>query len=294
VAKRTNVMIEASDGYPLEVTGYVPITGQVFSAVTVINSGAGIPKSLYEPFASWLADYGIPTLTYDYRGIGGSRSPSIRTLKASIRDWGSKDCAAVLRHASALYPSSVVHVVGHSIGGIVTGFVTSPVPLGRLLFLSPHTGYLGDYAPSARLRMLIVWHCLMPMLTSIFGYFPGRAFGLPEDLPGGVASEWGKRRFRWNLRSDVAFGKFLQVSATGLVIRPDDDLFATRSAMERVQSHYERANLIDFPVDATSYARKGIGHFGFFSPRFREALWPIALSWLVAGAVQTTSHPYRR
>ena len=291
MAKRTNAIIEAADGYPLEVTGYSPIRIEDFPAVTVVNSGAGIPKSVYEPFAAWLADHGLPTLTYDYRGIGGSRGRSIRPLVATIRDWGSKDCTAVLRHAEALYPASRIHVVGHSIGGIVTGFVTAPVRLGRLLFISPHTGYLGDYAPSARLKMLVVWHCLMPLLTSVVGYFPGRVFGLPEDLPAGVASEWGKRRFSWNLRSDTAYGTFSQIYAQGLVLRPQDDLFATRAAMNRVQSHFDKATLIDLPVDAVPGSSNGIGHFGFFHPRSREALWPIALYWLRAGMVRTDRPP---
>ena len=72
--------------------------------VAIINSGAGIPKSFYEPFASWLADKGVPTITYDYRGIGGSRGKSLRHLSASIQDWGSKDCAGILKYTHGLYP----------------------------------------------------------------------------------------------------------------------------------------------------------------------------------------------
>ena len=284
--KRADVIIKAEDGYPLEVTSYSPIRRQNFPAVTVINSGAGIPRRVYEPFASWLADNNLPTLTYDYRGIGGSRGKSIQSLMANIREWGSKDCAAVLRHADALYPGSITHVVGHSIGGIVTGFVTWPFSVGRLLFISPHTGYLGDYAPSARLKMLLLWHCLMPIITSAVGYFPGRVFGLPEDLPAGVAFEWAKRRFKRDLSTDNGYGTFSRICARVLALRPDDDLFATRAALIRVQSHFDKAAFIDRVVHATKGSRNKIGHFGFFHSRSREALWPIALSWLAWGIVQ--------
>jgi len=285
MAKRADVIIEAEDGYPLEVTSYSPIRRDHFPAVNVINSGAGIPKAVYEPFAGWLADHGLPTFIYDYRGIGGSRGRSIRSLAASIRDWGSKDCAAVLHYCQTLYPESKTNVVGHSIGGIVTGFVTSPFRIGRFLFISPHTGYLGDYAPSKRLKMLLMWHGVMPLLTSVVGYFPGRAFGLPEDLPAGVATEWAKRRFIWNLTYDAGFGSFSQICTQVLTLRPSDDLFATRAAMTRVKSHFNKANFIDVPIPAAKSKNK-IGHFGFFHPRSRDSLWPIALSWLEFGIVQ--------
>jgi len=61
--------------------------------------------------------------------------------------------------------------------------------------------------------------------------------------------------------------------------------------MNRVQSHFDKANFIDLPLDAVSDSNDGIGHFGFFHPRSREALWPIALSWLAAGIVQTERPP---
>src|SRR5438093_2649913 len=99
MARLSTFGIRTEDGYRIEVNLYEPFTRTSYSEIVVVNSGAGIPKMLYEPFAAWLADNGMATVTYDYRGIGGSRGMSIRGRVASISDWGSKDCAGVLAWA---------------------------------------------------------------------------------------------------------------------------------------------------------------------------------------------------
>jgi predicted alpha/beta hydrolase len=277
--------IVAADGYAVECSLYEPFDRRAPTAVVVINSGAGIPRTLYESFASWLADCGMTTITYDYRGIGGSRGRSIRGLEASIRDWGSKDCAAIFAWMQRRFPDAVVHVVAHSIGGVVTGFVSNPPQIGRMVLVSPHIGYWGDYARAARRRMFVLWHVLMPAVTRMAGYFPGRTFGLPEDLPLGVAMEWGRRRL---LPGRLAPGSPAElvprVEASVLTIRPSDDPFATESALHRVQAFLARCRFCDFPLDAATGGRP-LGHLGFFSKSSREGPWQVARGWLAGGTL---------
>ena len=287
MARLTIRSIYALDGYPLEIACYEPFNKRHHERVVILNSGAGIPKSFYEPFASWLADQGLPTVTYDYRGIGASRGKSIHKLSATIRDWGSKDCAAVLLDAFSAYPRAKISVVGHSIGGIVTKFVTTAVGIERLLLISPHTGFFGDYADNSRAKMFIAWHVLMPLITRIAGYFPGRIIGLPEDLPYGVALEWAGRRFEADLKFDILNGGGGgNVACKVLVLRPRDDPFATRAAMKRVGSQFPLSTFTDRILELGGDANLGIGHFGFFKRRNRERLWPIALNWLSDGRAE--------
>jgi len=286
VAEGAKRLIRAADGYRLEVATYESASHSAPPHVAIINSGAGIPKTFYEPFASWLAALGIPTITYDYRGIGGSRGKSLKNLAAAIADWGSKDCAAVLNYAYQLYPGAKIQVVGHSIGGIVTGFVSSDAPrIDRLLFISPHTGYLGDYASSSRLKMFALWHLLMPIVTRMVGYFPGRALGLPEDLPAQVALEWGRRRFSWSLDSDASYRSCSHIDANALALRPSDDLFATESAVRRVEQRFSSVRFTDLVLEVSPKSDKRLGHFGFFRPSSREKWWPIAQAWLETGTI---------
>jgi len=277
--------IVAADGYAIECSLYEPFDRRAPPAVVVINSGAGIPRTLYESFASWLADCGMTTITYDDFAIGGSRGRSIRGLEASIRDWGSKDCAAVLDWMKRRFPDAAIHVVAHSIGGVVTGFVSNPPQIGRMVLVSPHIGYWGDYARDARRRMFVLWHVLMPAVTRMAGYFPGRKFGLPEDLPFDVALEWGRRRLRPGRLAPGSREELVPpVDASVLTIRPSDDPFATERAMRRVEEFLGRCRFSDFPIDAGASGHP-LGHLGFFSKSSREGPWQVARGWLASGTI---------
>jgi predicted alpha/beta hydrolase len=247
--------------------------------VVIVNSGAGIPQTFYRPYATWLADHGFSVLTYDYRGIGASRGRSIKRLKASIQDWGSKDCAAIVAYAQTEYGIAKLYFLGHSIGSILPGFVSDTPEIERMLLISPHTGYSGDYASPGRWRMFLMWHLVMPFLCRTFGYFPGRRLGFPEDLPYAVAMEWGGRRGERSLRGDERFGAFDGIVTSALVLRPKDDAFASKSAYDRIRAKFCNSRFADNEFSAPQF----IGHFGFFSRRYRESLWTIGLRWLALG-----------
>ena len=113
----------------------------------------------------------------------------------------------------------------------------------------------------------------MPVVTRFVGYFPGRFFGLPEDLPFGVALQWARRRRLIDLRGDTS-RNFNHIKASVLVVRPVDDPFATKKALSRVEQQFSSAHFTDISV------RAEVGHFGFFRKRNRDRLWPLALEWL--------------
>src|SRR5262252_6772599 len=123
--------------------------------VALVNAGAGIASRYYDRFAAYLAENGVPTLVYDYRGIGRSRPYTLRGFRASVEDWGSKDCAAALCWLHSRFPEAKSVVVGHSIGGFVAGFVTNGALIDKMLLVGAHTGYWRDYAPTAQPLMLL-------------------------------------------------------------------------------------------------------------------------------------------
>lgn len=283
----------ARDGYRLVGTMYNTRETSYPSRVVLINSGAGISASYYGRFAGWLAEKGIPTFTYDYRGVGLSRPSSLRQFTASVQDWGSKDCAAAIQVLAERFPQARIAVVGHSIGCFLTGFVQWRPEVDRMLFVAPHTGYYGDYAANWRLSMWLAWHVAMPSITRLFGYFPGKLFGLPEDLPRGVALEWAARRrpeFWWNLRErdgsadvklrDKLLNGFSAFRGSVLAIQIADDAFATSAGAKRVASLYSSVEWTDVCVSPSKIDQPRIGHFGFFRSIGKVALWPIALDWL--------------
>lgn len=295
MAQSLSLVVPAADGYPLAATLWRGDDASPAARAVLVNAGAGIPARFYDRFAAWLADRGLPTLTYDYRGIGRSRPARLRGFDADVQTWASKDCAAALDALAGHCPGARLAVLGHSVGGLVTGLAPVGDRVDRLALVGTHTGYWRDYARRARLPMYAAWHLAMPAVTALVGYFPGRRFGLPDDLPAGVARDWARRRHPepwWYLRRpdgtpDAAriapvVESFDRFRSDALVVSVADDPFATREATARMAGLFRRCRLEERVVDPAALGLPRVGHFGFFRSRMRDALWPIVGDYLAA------------
>ena len=204
MAVAEKLVVRTADGYPLAATLWLSGAAGAPSRYVVVNAGAGIPARYYDRFAAWLADRGVPTLTYDYRGIAASAPPVAQGLRGTRRRLGKQGlCRCAGQLVAAVSPLAKPRCSGHSIGGFVTGLMPGGERIERLALVGTHTGYWRDYARRVRLPMFFTWHLAMPLVVRTIGYVPARRFGLPEDLPAGVARDWSARRRPepwWNLR----------------------------------------------------------------------------------------------
>src|SRR5262245_61374764 len=77
-----DIAVPAEDGRRLAASLFVPLGGAAATApLTIIAGGTGITRRYYARFAAYLADRGRPTLTFDYRDTGGSRSGPLSASK---------------------------------------------------------------------------------------------------------------------------------------------------------------------------------------------------------------------
>lgn len=281
------IRIPAADDYPLGASLYYSDELQVPQTVAIINCATGVKASYYARYARFLAAHGYLAITYDYRGIGASRPSSLRKLKATKFDWGSKDFEGVMQWVTMNFPDSRIVVIGHSIGGVLPGFSTSNGRIDRMLTVAAQFAYWRDYAKHARYRMLLKWHVLMPLATMLAGFFPGRRLGWLEDLPAGVAYEWAFRRAALHTASDGsdAARLFPQLRCPVLAYSITDDDFGTPAAVLRLLRYYRGSDRTHVVVTPGEFALSGIGHFAFFHDRFSRTLWQESLAWLNTGAV---------
>ena len=70
-----DITVPAADGYKLGATLFLPRGTRRRAAL--ISSATAVPRKIYRGFAGYLARRGFAVLTYDYRGVGGSRQRSI-------------------------------------------------------------------------------------------------------------------------------------------------------------------------------------------------------------------------
>ena len=275
--------------------------------VVVINPATSVASRYYGRFARFLQSHGMDVLTYDYRGIGLSRPARLRGFEAGWLIWGENDCEAVLQWLQRHRPDQPVDVVGHSVGGLVTGLAASAPRLRRICTVAAQVGYWRDYAPPQRTRMYWKWQWAMPLLTAACGYFPGQRLGWLEDTPKGVVQDWTQRLRRYEKAwdrggphhlvnaKDALMERCTRVRAPMLAIGLEDDAFGTVQALERLLHYYQHSPRTHVRVAPSALGVAEVGHFAFFHDRFRSSLWQLALDWLQTGrltAQMAHSAPY--
>lgn len=286
------MQLSALDGYPLGAELHDTPASGTPRRVAVIHCGAGIPAGYYRHFAGFLAQSGIPTLTYDYRGIGASRPASLRGFEATVEDWGEHDCGGAIAWMRKRYPRSQIIGIGHSAGTLLHGGAPNAGEQAMLALVCPHTGYYGDYRPGYRLPMAVLWHGVMPALTRLFGYFPARRLGLGGDIPAGIALQWAGRRSPdlrpagegpAQERTRMLLDRCAALERSAVLVTVNDDAFATVAAAERLLSYYPRLSVHQrLAFDPADARLRGIGHFGFFRREVGAVLWPRLLAALQA------------
>ena len=282
--------IRARDGFALSGT-YFPHAGAELGAVVLISSAMGVRQRYYARFAAYLAGRGLPTVTYDSRGIGGSRPASLRGFAARMEDWGALDLAGALDTVRERFPGRRVLLVGHSAGGQLLGLADNARAVTALLTVASGSGYYRLFPQ--RLRMAFNWRVLAPLLVKAFGKLPGWA-GTAEDLPAGVAEQWA----RWCLsphyllseggeaRREAYASLYLPLRAYSFT----DDAFASPEAVRALLAVYADA-LVDHRLLSPEELGQPIGHFGFFRESFRESLWADAADWLADKALSPRYAP---
>ena len=271
---------KAADGHELAVTRF-PAEGKAWA--TLLLAGAmGVRQDFYEPLARFLAESGIHVLTFDYRGMGASRDGSLRGFRADVTTWAQSDLDAMLREARAMGPGLPAFALGHSLGGQLFGSVPEGARLDAFVTVTAGTGW---YRHNDRMawQVRFFWFVAIPLLTPLFGYFPGKRLRMVGDLPAGVARQWR----RWALHPEYLLGegeamrgRFDAVRAPVLGYSFEDDAIITKPAVDQLHGFYRNARVERRHLAPADAGRRRIGHFGYFQPESRDNLWRDTLAWL--------------
>lgn len=262
-------------------------------ATVIVNPATGVRADYYHRYARFLVGHGFDVLTYDYRGIGASRPDNLRHHDYRWRDWGEYDFDAALGFVRWRNAHAPIYVVGHSIGGFLPGLANRASWIDRMLTVGAQYAWWRDYDVRRRYRMFLKWHVVMPLITALVGYFPGRRLGWLEDLPRGVVYEWSFRRSRVELsyppaRRDEVRARFEALQADILAVTATDDPFATVAAVSRGLSYFRNARRELVLLQPQDLGMERIGHFDLFHSRHQDGFWRATVEWLMHGR-----HPWQ-
>ena len=273
-----DLRIPARDGIALAATAYEP-RGAAGLAV-VINGATGVPRGYYRAFADYLAGHGCAVLTYDYRGIGGSRDGG---GGARMRDWGEHDLAGALAWMERYPPRLPLAAIGHSAGGWLMGLADNNRCAGAALMVGSQVPYWRHWPTLG--GKLVTWatmHLLIPGATRLCGHLPGAVFG-GEALPPGIALEWA----RWSRHRDFLVDDagqplrehFREYRNPVRLIAVSDDIFAPPPAVRALSTWFGGETEVQ-TLRPRDVGLRRLGHFGWFRKDMPRQHWDEALRWL--------------
>lgn len=273
----------AADGVRLQGFLFEPesLTGRH----VLVAGGLAVPQRFYAPFAAWLAQRGHRVLTFDLRGTGASRAPqhrrSLRGLRADMLTWARLDFPAAVEALAAMAGASRIALVGHSLGTHHAAMTDARTQarIDLVLAVAAGSGYWRDWAaPSRRLAPLML-HLAAPLLTPLFGYFPGRALRMVGDLPAPAIRQWIRwcrhPEFAWGAEPD-AIGPSLRSARFHLEAwRFTDDEAMTETSTRKLLDAMPNAACRLHVIDPAEFGLPAIGHAGAFRRQAGERLWPL-------------------
>jgi predicted alpha/beta hydrolase len=266
-----DIEIPTQGGRPLAATRYVPSVSP--RAHVIIHGATAVPQRFYREWATHLAERGIAVLTYDFRGIGRSRTVPIASERATMSDW-IDDAQTAHRWLANRRLDAPLVAMGHSFGGQIA--TTLAPAADAIITVGAQGGYVGRYDAPRKQWYAAVMRGLIHAITRSFGYLPGWA-GLGEDLPPGVARQWA----RWCSHPEYLLSELPHLRVRMAVwdgpmyaLTFDDDTFATPANVKWLLDRFLGATIEHDHLRVRDLELRAVGHFGFFRRSAAGELWP--------------------
>jgi predicted alpha/beta hydrolase len=284
-------ILVADDGRHLAASWFEPPAGPA-RAVALVSPATGVPRGFYRGFAQWLAGRGYAVLTYDYRGIAGSRRGAVRDEPASMRDWAVLDMSAAIAAARARGAQAGLPLllVGHSFGGNSVAFARGVEHADALLGVGAQLGEPRWFPGRHRWVAEFFFRALLPASVSVFGHLPGWVMGPgAQALPPRVARQWAA----WGLRRGWAYADpemraHRQASALAVPVHlwdiADDLTFGPPRAVDALAEQFRNAAVQRHTLHPHEVGAKQLGHFGAFRRQPGPRLWQRLLRPIEAAA----------
>ncbi len=276
-----SIDLQSTNGTPIAARFHEPPSTP--KAAVVIGGAMGVKQDYYAAFAQWLSAQGYLVASFDYRGMGDSQRGPLKALDADLFDWAD-DFDTVIAEAMRRAHGAPVYVIGHSLGAQLPGLLKHRDRIAGLVSVAAGSGYWRDNAPQLKRMVLYFWHVLVPVATSLFGYFPGKKLRKVGDLPAGVIMQWRKwclnPRYHVGAEGREVREKFESARFPLVALSiTDDELMTERGTHVLVDCYANAPRRIERIAPADVQARR-IGHFGFFRDQFQHSLWARTLMLL--------------
>lgn len=246
------------------------------SATLVIAGATGTKQQFYSHFARYLANQGFRVVTFDYGGIGESKSSSLKKFDTTIYNWGANDLHRVLEFVEEKFPEEKYFILGHSIGGQILGLSKHSTKASGIFLFGSTSGYWKLFPGLSKWKVFTFWKVIIPIFTKLYGYFPAKKLFRYEDLPKSVALQWK----RWGSSKNYLFDHVqpkrryhADINCPLFAYSTSDDKIAPKKAVNWMTSKYENCSIHLRRLIPSHHNVRSLGHFNFFNKNQRHSFW---------------------
>jgi len=265
----------------------------------LLAGGLGIPQKYYSRFAIWLSQRGYQVMTFDLRGMYESRAKtgpqSIRNIQTDFLVWARQDFSACIHRLLEVTGKDQLALIGHSLGmqHVLWTDEATQSRIKSCIAIASGTGYWTDWAPPSMRMAPLLFYVFIPVLTRLFGYFPGSRLGMVGDLPKAVAKQW----IRWCCHPQFAIGaEGPSLQSHCLSVKSpiqayaftDDEAISEKSVRQQLELTPNASRNLQV-LRPMAFGMRGIGHVGAFGRLATEALWN-ELTKTLQGDINAATH----
>jgi predicted alpha/beta hydrolase len=254
--------LEAEDGTVVPVQVY-HAEGKA-RATFLMLPALGIAAKFYRRLAEGLAAADIDVILFEQRGHGESPYRAARGQRFGYTDFLETDIRTALDFARGLAGDRPLYMGGHSLGGHL-----SSITAGRdgedikgVIHLACGFPYTRLYSRKAASKISTL--CLLiPVMTFLFGYFPGNRLGFGGREYARLMRDWRD----WALHGTYDYGHVTGVEdeiaayrGRVLSIAFEKDFFASDLAVEYSHSRFRSADVTTMKLGEAEQGEY-LGHF---------------------------------
>src|SRR6185436_5277077 len=161
--------IPALDGFSLGASIYRPRRPAASGGVVLISGATGVSRAFYRGYARYLAEREFVVVTYDYRGVGGSRPQRLRDFEATLQEWGTLDLAGAISWCGR-FASGRLFLLAHSVGGQIFGLAPNMAEVHAVLGIGAQEGFWANWPFPRNLFIWMLSQVVMPLSLRTCGY----------------------------------------------------------------------------------------------------------------------------